>query len=47
MDVKIVIATTGDEQVYHLPDDLREMVQFAWEAGAAGADIYVEQGEDE
>ena len=47
MEVRIVISTTGDIQVYNLPEDLREMVQFVWEAGAAGADIYVEQGEDE
>lgn len=47
MDVRIVISATEEGETYNLPDDLNDMVQFIWEAGAAGADVYVDNGDDE
>lgn len=47
MEVRIVISATEEGETYQLPDEIDDMVQFIWEAGAAGADVYVDRGEEE
>ena len=47
MEVRIVISATEESETYNLPDDLNDMVQFIWEAGAAGADVYAESGDED